>query len=78
MKSRHLKQSHRRKWAYASHESDPRPAPETVSFSLPGFPSAGHKLATRKTMLRRERTDRLAIERGEDEGMPGDAHRTGH
>ena len=77
MKSRHLKQSHHRKSVDTPHESDPTPERETVSFaprfSRAGFPSAGHVLATRKTVLRRQRADRLAIERGEDEGMPARA-----
>ena len=36
---------------------------------IPVHQDASHKLPKRKTELSRERTDRQAIERGEDEGM---------
>lgn len=49
--------------------SDPIPGHEPVRVGLSVFRDAGHKQTTRKTELLRERADRHAIERGENEGL---------
>ena len=63
MKSRH------RKSVDAPDESGPMPDRHPVPADTPALRVAVRQLATCKSKPRRERASRLAIERGENEGM---------
>ena len=52
-----------------SRERDLNPERELPSLKRPGLPDTDHEPTTRKARLRRATADRLAIERGENEGM---------
>jgi hypothetical protein len=58
---------HHRKSANDSNESDP--VRDAVFAAAPVHRDASHKPETPNKALWRDRIDRLAIERGEDEGM---------
>ena len=81
MKSRH------RKPVDPADESCPKSDHDTVHLDTLAVRTTGRQLATGKLELRHETADRLAIERGEDEGMtvrpgykpfPGGTHQRGH
>ncbi len=57
---------HQRMLINDANASQPIQSRESV---LPDFQDAGHKRMERKAALRRERADRHAIERGENEGL---------